>query len=153
MNNEDGQINYCEYTTKALHEAYLGIRADKYPKNFEKLLAELRRRGIQVEPIRTSNTKQPNRPPNLQTVRKTGQIKARLSGLVLALLGISLLSFRYQDGVYVGRQGHEYTFDTDPIMFTLLLSMHGSLILAGVLGFVFGLSFSRDKSRDRENFG
>jgi hypothetical protein len=142
--DEDGKIDFGGYTPPALQEARSNIHPEKHPKNFANLIAEFRRRGLQ--PVETEDTQATDQDYSTHVPGEAARspIKARVTGFLTLVFGLAWFLLRYDDGVYHGRRGREYTFDDDPTFLTFIFAMHGLVILIGLLGLIFGSSFYRD---------
>ncbi len=147
MRNQDGEIEYADFSPRELREALSLIRADKYPKNFENLVAECRRRGIDTEEFEKPKSRATDQQSTSSGENPSSRIGARLLGFLITVSGVALFMLRYRDGVYYGRRGRDYTFGDDPIFMTIVFFLHGSIILAGLLGLVFGQEFYRSIAR------
>ncbi len=144
MIHDDGKIDYSGFSARELQQARFSIKAEKYPKNFENLISEFHRRGIYPAKPEIEHSTDPDDSDHMFSEQARSPIKARLTGLVTFVLGIVFFLSRYDDGVLYGGRGIEYTFNDDPVVFSMLLWMHGTIILTGLLGLIFGSQFYRD---------
>ncbi len=144
MIHDDGKIDYNSFSAKELQQARLTIKAEKYPKNFANLISEFQRRGIKpVEPEFERST-DPVDSDHMYSEQARSPVKARLTGLVTFVFGVIFFLQRYDDSVFYGRRGAEYTFNDNPVLFSFFLWVHGTIVLVGLLGMIFGSKFYRD---------
>lgn len=141
MIHDDGKIDYSGFSSQELREARLNINAEKYPENFANLVSEFEQRGL--TPPEPKNAA-PDYSSHTYSEQVKSPVMARLTGLATFAFGIAWFMFRYEDGVYYGRRGSEYTFGEDPLFFSFFILIHVIVVLIGLLGLVFGSQFYRD---------
>ncbi len=144
MIHDDGKIDYSGYSSRELREARLNINAEEYPKNFANLVSEFERRGLTAPEPRVAQDAEPDDSDHVYSDQAKSPIRARLTGLATLAFGVAWFMFRYQNGVYYGRRGREYTFGDDPVFVSFMFLMHATVVMIGLLGLVFGSQFYRD---------
>lgn len=89
--------------------------------------------------------------PSLQKDRPRSRVSSLLAGLLTSVVGVLWFLYKFDDGVYYGRMGRrEYTFDENPILVTLFLTGHATVILIGLAGVIFG-SRPGNSQRDKKH--
>lgn len=143
MINDDGKIDYSGYALRELHEARSNINPKKYPENYANLVAEFERRGLDLSEVEEAQSPEPESSPHIYSKQAKSPIAARLTGLATLVFGIAWFLLRYDDDVYHGRRGREYTFAEDPFLVSFFFLMHATVVVIGLLGLIFGSQFYR----------
>lgn len=144
MIHDDGKIDYSGYSLRGLREARLAINAEEYPKNFANLVREFKRRGLTAPELKAAQDAESDYSDHAYSDQAKSPIAARLTGLATIILGVAWFLFHYRDGVYHALRGGEYTLEDEPILVGFFFVLHGSVVLTGLLGLLFGSGFYRD---------
>ena len=141
--NDDGKIDYSGYSPRELREARSNINPRMYPENYANLITEFERRGLKLPEAEEAQDPEPESSAHMYSRQAKSQFAARLTGLATFSFGIVFFLFRYDDGVYHGRRGREYTFVDDPLLISFFFFMHATIVVIGLLGLFFGSQFYR----------
>ena len=141
MTNGDGKVDYSGCSDKELREVLSVIDRKTYPRNYENLVAEFERRQANSPEPQASNSDEAPHPAETHSNRADSPIAARVAGFATFVAGIASFLFRYEDGVFHARRGHELTFAEDPYALSIVVLAHAAIALIGLLGMIFGSRF------------
>lgn len=123
------QVDYSKYTLTELYEALASIDAEKYPENYQRLVAELNRPERNESQLIVESEKAQEKANELKSFKFTTLVG------VFFVFGSYLA---YEQGVIYQRHSDQVlaSIDSDPASFLFLL---GSTVLLGICLIIFGL--------------